>query len=453
MNYTHRYLARVTLEAATALFVGSGEQGLLNDALIQRDHHGLPMIQGTSLAGVLRHNLEDQASDTEKALWNKLFGYQVDKDGLGSQVRISSAYLLLSQRGNVAEGLQTPLSDILQLFETLPLRQHVRINHRGAAKDKGLFNNEVIFKGCQFKFEIELRGNGSEIAHWEAMLNKLNHPLFRIGQGTRNGYGQLSIKDCSYRIFNLKEQEDFDDYLAFDPSLNSSLQGFQKFEFSKSNQLTHYQIKLHPEDTFFIFGSGFADDTADQTPIVERILEYTAQGIKEVEHTLIPASSIKGALSHRTCFHYNRLQKIFADELVESEYPNHVGTNNKAVNTLFGIETEDESGQRGQVIINDISYPLASCKVFNHVAIDRFTGGAMDGALFSERVNYNLAITLDIYLENVPEDEHVLKAFECALHDLYTGYLPLGGMTTKGHGLFAGDLILPPSKNLAYVHA
>ena len=64
--YTHRYIARIVLEAQTPLFVGSGESSLLKDALVQRDIHGFPMIQGTSLAGVLRHSLEDYETDKEK---------------------------------------------------------------------------------------------------------------------------------------------------------------------------------------------------------------------------------------------------------------------------------------------------------------------------------------------------------------------------------------------------
>jgi len=59
MAFTHRYIARIVLEAETGLFVGSGEASLLKDALVQKDIHGLPMIQGTSLTGVLRHALED----------------------------------------------------------------------------------------------------------------------------------------------------------------------------------------------------------------------------------------------------------------------------------------------------------------------------------------------------------------------------------------------------------
>ena len=62
----HRYIARVVLEAETPLFVGSGETSLLKDALVQKDNHGFPMIQGTSLTGVLRHGIEDASKKIKK---------------------------------------------------------------------------------------------------------------------------------------------------------------------------------------------------------------------------------------------------------------------------------------------------------------------------------------------------------------------------------------------------
>ena len=82
-------------------------------------------------------------------------------------------------------------------------------------------------------------------------------------------------------------------------------------------------------------------------------------------------------------------------------------------------------------------------KIFNHVAIDRFTGGAKDSALFSEKVSNakDKTILLKIYIDNnATGDGEIIKAFENALEDIAKGLLPLGGMTTKGHGIFTGVL-------------
>jgi len=111
-----------------------------------------------------------------------------------------------------------------------------------------------------------------------------------------------------------------------------------------------------------------------------------------------------------------------------------------------------------EIIMNDILIPdeegIKNDKIFNHVAIDRFTGGAMDGALFSEKVSYfedeNKEVCIDIWLEKTEFSEKVINAFEETLKDVCKGLLPLGGMTTKGHGIFTGKLLKDSKEEFNY---
>ena len=468
MIYTHRYIARVVLQAETPLFVGSGETSLLKDALVHRDTHDFPMIQGPSLAGVLRHSLEDGLSEKDEK-WNSFFGYQSTQGnkGLGSQVKISSAYLVL-ENGKVAEGLNPnfDVSEYKKFFENLPSRQHVRINEKGVAQKNALFDNEVVYKGCRFLFEVELKGTEKDKDLWNEFLNQLKSPLFRIGQGTRNGYGNLSVIEFKTKVFDL-ENGDFDAYLNFDNSLNAKNDCLHDFDLIKKDDLIHYKLVLKPEN-FFMFGAGYGDSEVDNVPVTEDVISYDANNTlqKPQKQTLIPASSIKGALSHRTAFHYNKLNGLKA-ELFKNQFDKiakiYTGINNLAVSELFGAQEGAEEtkpvethkvekqpvGMRGKIIMNDIlldaSYKVGD-KIFNHVAIDRFTGGAMDGALFSEKVSYfedeNKVIELDIFVEKAGVSDIVFSAFKDTLEDVCKGLLPLGGMTTKGHGIFTGKLFI-----------
>ena len=83
--------------------------------------------------------------------------------------------------------------------------------------------------------------------------------------------------------------------------------------------------------------------------------------------------------------------------------------------------------------------------MLNHVKIDRFTGGAVTGALFSEEVLYapELSFTFELMLYDTTikeEKENTLRAFETSLIDLCKGYLPLGGGVNRGNGTFKGIL-------------
>ncbi|RMG30495.1 MAG: hypothetical protein D6732_16155, partial [Methanobacteriota archaeon] len=59
MLYPIRCIARVLFEAVTPVYVGAGRGDLVRDALVMRDAFGFPCIPGTSIAGVVRHALED----------------------------------------------------------------------------------------------------------------------------------------------------------------------------------------------------------------------------------------------------------------------------------------------------------------------------------------------------------------------------------------------------------
>lgn len=445
----YRYIARIKVETTTPLFVGSGAASLITDAMAIHDHNGLPMIPGTSLAGVLRHSLEDFSKGNID--WNNIFGYQEkDNDGLGSRLIISSAYLVLND-GKIVEGINTAISDeILLKFQKLPTRQHVRITHKGVAADKGLFDNEVVYAGAQFIFEIELKGTKSDGEAWKQIIKEIKSPAFRIGQGTRNGYGNLKVIGLYEKIYDLESDKDFNAYLDFNPSLNSI--EIDKLDETADNNTVDYILDLTPDD-FFIFSDGYGDHEVDNVPITEEVMVYKNPGIEFTEKTLIPASSIKGALAHRVAFHYNKLKGIYADKISINEYKRYIDEANVAVAKLFGkkgkveeIEGEKiNTGERGILILDDLYYDdIDNSKIFNHVAIDRFTSGAMDGALFSEKVSFkksgtiSIRITLSEPIENIETD--IVAALEESLKDICKGLLPLGGMVTKGHGMFTGML-------------
>ncbi|MFN3849598.1 MAG: RAMP superfamily CRISPR-associated protein [Spirosomataceae bacterium] len=466
---THRYIARIVLQAKTALFVGSGEHSLLKDAIVQKDYLGLPMIQGTSLSGVLSHIFLDkydfESFDKEKEEIVKLWGYQLSGNqlkayqefyqerlgkevpedeipkGYGSRIRISSAYMQY-KNDTVAEGeLNDEVEKLIQKFSELPSRQHVRITEKGVATDKGLFNNEVVYAGTRFIFEIELIGTEADKDIWGSIIEEIKKPTFRIGQGTRKGYGNLEVVKLAQRVYDLTTEEDFRDYTNFDPLLNAENVGLELKEVVNTDSTYTYQLKLKP-DMFFIFSSGSGDKEVNNKPVEEITVHYTDEGLGYKTKTLIPASSIKGALSHRVAFYYNKLNGFFTGN------PNtKTDTENPAVRELFGFEAQGQEGKRGVVVIDDLYYSneVDNNKILNHVAIDRFTGGAMDSALFSEKVSHfkdeNAEIILNVNLEKLDFDEPtVIEALEAALKDICKGLLPLGGMTTKGHGIFTGTL-------------
>jgi CRISPR/Cas system CSM-associated protein Csm3 (group 7 of RAMP superfamily) len=352
---------------------------------------------------------------------------------------------LILENDKIAENLDFEIPNHISAhFENLPSRKHVRISDKGVGEKSGLFDNEVVYAGCRFKFEIELIGTEDYKDAWSNILSQLHQQNFRLGSGTRNGFGKLAVEKIETKTFDLTQKSDFESYLAFEPSLNSKLVGFATdFESKPSISSTHYRLELKP-DMFFMFSEGSGDDHVDNKPVTEKKMVYnTDKTISFVNHTLVPGSSIKGAIAHRTAFHYNKILKRWAETR-----NGKVGKDNEAVFNLFGIESKGETGQRGKIIIDDLYFndlEVNNGKIFNHVAIDRFTGGAMNGALFSEKVSHlvenDKVFEINLSLDKTEfNDENINESLEAALIDICKGLLSLGGMTTKGNGMFTGKL-------------
>lgn len=453
---THRYIARLEFEAVTPLFIGAGKSGALVDALIRTDWNGLPLIPGTSLTGVLRHGLD---AGGQVDYWKDLFGHQEGNNGVGSRLRISDALLIVDD-DQVYEEANTEIpTHLLTILFNLPVRKHVRINCKGAAVNNGLFDNQVLPKGARFRCEIMLMGNAADQPHWEALLKTFSSPMFRIGQGTRNGYGKLKVHRMGSSVLDIStDKSHFNEFLNWDPSLNSGkpeLKTPATLQQQVREGIRSYQLVLKPDD-FFIFGSGRGDEQADQKPVTEREFKYDQN--KKLSRseplTLIPATSIKGALAHRVCYHHNRINKWFVDDPEGCQA--YTTEKCPAVRWLFGSASNENNdlgkGHVGRVIIDDVLKDgVKDDSIFFHVTIDRFTGGALPGFLFSERVNNldttndNEAIILTVHVDLRDKDgleETFIKALELALTDICNGRLPLGGMTTKGHGVFNGNMSL-----------
>ncbi|MCB5249774.1 MAG: RAMP superfamily CRISPR-associated protein [Candidatus Cloacimonadales bacterium] len=443
----YRYLANFIVEADTPLKVGSGDSSLLTDALIMTDCYGLPMILGTSLTGVLRHSLSHTIPNEDI---NDIFGYQQKKknDGAGSRLIVSNAYFVID--GNKAiEGITEIDWDnpIIKRIKDLPLRQHAKISHLGTADkiNHGKYDEQVVYKGTRFCFEIELIGSENDKENWGKIIDQISQENFRIGGGTRKGFGKLKVIELRTKVFNLKN--DINSYLSKTASVNDlAIYDEPKNEIvPKHTGWTKYSLTLEPENTW-LFGSGFGDDDVDMTPVYEDIISWDSNHKPSIvkKQILIPATSIKGAVSHRVAYHYNKLNNIFADD-ENISVNDHVGENNEAVNTLFGSAKNTKkgiSGSRGIVILSDLFVSNENSeKIFNHVAIDRFTGGALDSALYDEKViTQKNEIKLEIFVEACNLNETIKEAFKNTLSDICSGNLPLGGGTMRGHGCFTGKM-------------
>lgn len=444
-KYQYRFLARIVIEASTPLAVGTGVKDIITDALVAKDVNGLPYIPGTSIAGVVRSMLKQTDIDTDK-----FFGYQDRTDGEGSKIIFTEGKIIDSEN-KVIDGLNLDAikNDILlKNYIELPIRQHVRINHKGVTDKTGKFDNQIVFAGTRFCFEIEMVAKQFDQKIFENALSQIKNKAFRLGSGSRKGYGEIEVIDLQSKTLDLTKTDDLKQYLEKSSALNAN--GFWNIVYSKPKKedtpnWTEITLNIRPDD-FFMFGSGMGSDdgNADMTPVRARKVSWNIDDTFKMfsdKYVLIPASSVKGAISHRVAFHYNKNTNATIENGRWT-----VGDDNPAVQSLFGYMKDGEPVKPGSVLISDVFEPEPNwkdiAKLINHVAIDRFTGGAIDGALFTEQTLYkkgqNFAIKL-LVNKTAFEDKEVKKAFFDTLDDICNGLLPLGGGVNRGNGIFSGS--------------
>lgn len=472
----HFHLLRIVLELRSPLALGSGQSASEFDAPCALDANGLPYIPATSLAGALRAWVESSPSNDP---WSGIpwFGYIGSSDwggsdagkGLTSPLRLSHAHIHNS-RNEVQDGLVLPSSwqkDAIlgPLASSLPHREHVRINHRGTAADKGKFDRSFVPRGHRFTFQMEIVPRADEEQLWpqlkDCILAALGDGSICLGGAQRAGFGRVQAVEAWSQCIDLRDSVQREQ-LRLWRKLDSRLPDTARLPVKSSSESSssaprrdvHIAIPLLACDYWQVGSAanglqapGATENAADDTPYREQYVRWIS-GSGKLDHTwMVPGSAIKGAIAHRTAFHLNRLEQRWAGQEGETAPL-------EAVWALFGQEADDsqpaEAGRGAGAVWIDDAVPGGSPQLVrkNHVRLDRFTAGAYGGALFSQDVLYGGKLLVSLRLRSAalmhlcpdPQKRNcVMQAFRSALLDLAESRLALGAGSAQGLGYFRAE--------------
>lgn len=457
MDYTHLYIAQVMIEARTGMSIASGLENDVFDTALVQDANGLPAIPGTTIAGVLRSLYVDEFGQ-EKA--GSLFGYQKRKsedaeyDSRGQTSRVHVSWGDVVDQNNVPVRGLKPFSDVSndvvlsrlwQVANDFPIvRDHVRIDHRGVAdaQGHGKFDRSVLPAGTRFVFELTLQGDQDCGEVWNNVLSLLFSPKFKLGGRTRSGLGAIDIVQVREQCVELKNAVTVSDsaWKVLEP------------ESVNSNKFERLDLDLKPEN-FWLFGKGRVsllhgrEKDADVLSVTEDKLSWSGDAATFIPHILVAGSGVKGALRHRSVFHYNCLKMRSDEAYMADDDPG-------PIRELFGsVKQEKEAGGAGHagvVHIDDAYVPLEGNpvrpSVNMHNSIDRVTGGVRGSVLFSEEalwkgtipISISLLLHGDVKIHKVNSD--AISALKLAVKDLAEGRLSIGAGSNKGYGFMQASL-------------
>ena len=452
-----------------------------------------------------------------KASWVSLWGDDADYTGkslLDRRLR-SDDSLPIRQSALTFHAVSFPQYKDSDSGESpLPRRHGVGIDRTtGAASDGALYEHEFLPRGTKFDIRITAEGRDDETmgrdqsegipgpAPSEAIepLLRLIRSLFKskvISLGGRTGSGQGAVKvhesDKKCQGSNEERQDSDDQYLRIvgkskgieekrlvdvvDPLTGALSEGPESSKGTDSSAWVGTQparIKINWWSPTGIFVAEDEKLTKHRKAQKEAEKENRKKGTDEEVHEvvyplrdpsvawdeaqlLIPGTSIRGALRSRA----SRIARTVLAARRELEpFTSHdlheqIAAEPNLVRYMFG-STE----YRGALTVHDcLSTKRGKLIEVTHNAIDRWTGGVIDGGLFTEAVYLGthwepITINIDLrqLLNNIeaekgPEDREQSKPSHAdyahaayvliglVLAELSAGTLPLGSRSTRGLG-------------------
>lgn len=393
------YIARFILQNKTPLHCGGGSDPSL-DQPVNRDSYGLWKIQGSSVAGILRSYVRDAEPKQEDILFGhhnatKTNSSNSTVDQSASLVWCSDA-LLLDFDENYAFKKIASGNDIG--FSVGPfVRDHVNIDlEKGTATDGGKYDEEIVPPGVKFAIELKLDGWNEEISADKSdaflkLCSAIKQGLITFGGKTVSGYGKVK---CTYA--EVKELTSKDDSLYTGKLI----------------------LPLVSNGPILVGGTNTKDSEVDMVCLMTPILDEKKKDY--IYKYTIPGSSLRGVIRHRV---FDILKALDKDN-----------DKNDELNRIFG-SVSGKNGSTGHVKCSDIYLDIDKSQHVQHVAIDRFTGGAIDGALFDEAPIWESGLLLKTEIEFTDLNALQTAVLMHALLDICTGDAPIGGGTNRGNGV------------------
>ena len=431
-----RWVVEGDLVLQTPAHFGNGDGAGLTDMPLLKaaDNDKVPLLTGASIAGALRAYLRSHQ-----------LGYRIKPDKKTKE-RDSAAVRLFGGAKGDAEGMQSPLivEDAYGTAGAIETRNGVKLNaHSRTAENNALFNLEAWPTGTSFPLRVELlvSEDADEAALLSALVTALqgfNDGGITLGARKSRGFGRATVGAWRVKPFHLESPVGLADWLLNGAeklsgtpvaTLSEALKGTQALPDDKRNLFT-LTAKFALDGSLLVRSGGGRDD-------IEPDMVHTTSNGRPV----LPGTSLAGALRARASKISNTLAANRKDADALMDY-------------LFGrdMHKADEGGVRPQPTASRISVEEHEVTlqpnvagggrfdlVQSRVAIDRFTGGALDTALFTEQPVFGGDHTeVQVCVKLINPHEYDVGLLLLLLKDLWTGDLPLGGEISVGRGRLKG---------------
>lgn len=429
-------ILRMTLECVTPLHCGGGEDEIQDQPVI-RDAFGHWLIPGTSLAGSLR----SLAAGLDENLADRLFGWQEGDAPHPSLVWCEDALFLDYDGAPCLAKILKGETPIFRQEDGPFIRDHARLGLDTGAAEKGAkFDAEIAPAGSRFLLEIRCDGwdrrlSSEEKDFFTALCGEVLAGGLTLGGKAGQGYGHYKTLEHSFAEIDLFEPDGVNAWLGLEP-YNLPLPGkpmpVKAASAAPAKAGLDGWLEIPLECAGPILIGGGAPDRKDgrlaEADILFALtprLNYGRKGVSWL--AALPASSLRGVLRHA-------IHDILASLGCSAKGAESI------LNGIFGYVAGTEASQ-GRLEVEDavLIFPQSGSpwQFEQHVAIDRFTGAALEGALFSEEPCWAKGVQTRMRLKARKLAAHEAALLFHALFDLFDGAIAVGSGANRGNGRLA----------------
>lgn len=483
---------RIEFELISPLAVGSGENKM-TDKDIVRDSSRQPYIPGSTLAGIYRSLFND---DTAK----EYFGRELTKEEM--EKASEEGRNMLTDSRIIVYDAHIKSGD--EKNSVVTKRDMVALDEYKTAVAGAKFDFEILESGVKFvtyieqNIELPKKFSGNEdsaekpesaedkkikdavIKEDQFVINEIADAWMKgkivIGAKTGRGYGRtkgIARQSVMYDLTDPVQVErwlDFDMYAddwepdktderGHETSISdlkvSGDKNNEKIQMLAEEKTCTITLGLRQQGGISIRQYSTETGEADYQQLTSQALPERANEGKEDVNMgvpVIPGTSWAGAFRAQM----GKLDSEFKKEgRLAGEFFGKAKNNSK---------DKSVEGNKTRIGFSESRITKGRWVSYTRNAIDRFTGGTIDGALYSEKTYYNgeteLTISCDFSKRGKDtvsgqDRKRFAKAMAAAILDLDGGYMAVGGLTAVGRGLFKvnkisvdGDTILDRNGDL-----
>lgn len=460
---------KIRFRLLSPLQIGSGDNNVTDHDII-KDAQGRPFIPASAIAGYFRD-----------ALFRSLLT-QMDKEDARRTIDTALGYVLInsdedgdtSTTGMISvpeddDSPQSQKSSVIFYDATIneeqfhvTRRDQVALNERKSSVRGAKFDTEILEPDVTFDTYLEeVLSEDNVESMTEKILRIWSGKEVAFGAKTTRGMGAIEVEKIWEKDFDLNTPDGTKEWVNFsvygEPYGNTFTEDDEvtkRYASSKTANTpgSSCTITLSLQQAggisirrYTTGPSASPDNDSNkknrasvQIPDYEQMTEYVRQKQNSdqnssseepvwvsVQKPVIPGTSWAGAFRH----HMKGLMSATEHEM----------------ECWFGhVRGKDKT--KSIITFSDSIIKGASSKLLSRNAIDRFSGGTIDGALFTEKTYYGGHTDLKIsFREDVRQNENIKsasiekkykEALAATIADLHAGFMAIGGLTAVGRGLF-----------------